>query len=392
MSNSYFFLIGRTPDLSLQELQALVPDQTVQEVSPELLQVELADDAVAVSLFNQLGGALKVMKDVGRFHDITEEAILDTLAAYLAQFPKPTFAIAEFNRNNYPKIELQFIKNRLKERNVSSRFVEGSRSGLSAAVLTHHSVIEMNLIQILDDVLFTQTLASQDIDDWTRRDRSKPYSDRKKGMLPPKLARMMLNLGRGDWQTVHQADEPAKPLSVVYDPFCGSGTVLLEALMLDLPVIGSDLDKDSVAGTQNNLDWFSETYQKQIAGRVFYCDATNVTPDQFERKVDLIVTEPFLGKPTPQLAQLPNIYKGLEKLYWGTFRQWTKILAEGAVIVIVFPYVDMEKHVFSLEKLIDKLADLGYTPVSEPILYHRPLAVVQRQVWQFVFKKPVKTK
>jgi tRNA G10 N-methylase Trm11 len=205
-------------------------------------------------------------------------------------------------------------------------------------------------------------------------------------MLPPKLARMMLNLGRGAWQAAHATEDTAK-LTSVYDPFCGSGTVLLEALMLNFDVMGSDLDKDSVTGTQENLDWYCETYQQQVNSHVFYSDATNVTLDQVHQKIELIVTEPFLGKPTPQLAQLPNIYKGLEKLYWGVFRQWTKILADRAVVVIIFPYVQMEKHTFSLENLIDKLAELGYTPVSEPILYHRPLAVVQRQVWQFVYDK-----
>ncbi|CAN5303339.1 TRM11 family methyltransferase [soil metagenome] len=399
MSNTFFFLIGRTPELSVQEIQALVPTELTR-VTDELVSVELEDDETAIRLFYQLGGSLKVMKQVGRFHLLDEETLLDYITAYLAQFPKPTFGIAELNRNNIAKIEPQFIKNRLKVRNVPSRFIEGSRTGLGAAVLTHQNLIELNVIRIDEDTLFTHTLASQDIDDWTLRDRSKPYSDRKKGMLPPKLARAMVNIARGNWQKIEKNKEKVvkstKP--VLYDPFCGSGTVLLEGLMLDLAVVGSDLDKDAVFGTQSNLDWFARTYKKNEEGPVvrqgnaFFSDATQASVDLLGSKVDLIVTEPFLGKPSPQEAQMPNIFKGLEKLYWGTFRQWTKILQEDAVIVMVFPYVEFGKHAYSLESLIDKLKDLGYTPLSEPIMYARPLAVVQRQVWQFVFHKQVNSR
>jgi len=388
MSNTYYFLIGRTPELSIQELKSVLPDQELIQFTEELVRAELESDEQAMTLFKQLGGSLKVMKQVGVFNLVDEESLLDYIAAYLAQFPKPTFAIAEINRQNIPKIENQFIKNRLKARNISSRFIEGSRSGLTAAVLTHQDLIELVIIRMDEDTMFTHTLATQDIDDWTRRDRVKPYADRKKGMLPPKLARMMTNLARGNWKR-EQRLTPLSQLKTpfLYDPFCGSGTVLLEALMLELPVSGSDIDQDAVRDTQNNLDWFSQMYQSQIEAAVFYSDATLVTSEQLKTLVDLLVTEPFLGKPNPQEIQLPNIFKGLEKLYWGAFRQWTKILADQAVLVIIFPYVEAGKTVYALEKLIDKLAVLGYTPVSEPIMYHRPQAVVQRQIWQFVFHK-----
>lgn len=391
MLNTYYFLIGRTPELSIQEIKAVVGEKAVISVEHELAQVEIeADEEKAIGFFYKLGGSLKLMKQVGRFHQVDEETLLDYIAAYLAQFPKPTFAIAEINRNNIAKIEPQFVKNRLKSRGISSRFIEGSRGGLTAAVLTHQNLVELNIIQDGEDVIFTHTLASQDIDDWTKRDRSKPYADRKKGMLPPKLARMMLNLAQGAWNL--QPENQTGKTPTVYDPFCGSGTVLLEGRMLGLDVIGSDLDKDSVFGAQANLNWYSMNYRQDFQGKVFYSDATNVTEDMLGQKVDLIVTEPFLGKPSPIESQLPNIFKGLEKLYWGTFRQWTKIVKDGGVIVMIFPYVKFEKYAYSLESLIDKLKVLGYTPLSEPIIYARPQAVVQRQVWQFVFHKQVNSR
>jgi tRNA G10 N-methylase Trm11 len=60
------------------------------------------------------------------------------------------------------------------------------------------------------------TIACQDIDAYTKRDTSKSR-DMVVGMMPPKLAQIMINL----------ATEGRK--EIIYDPFCGLGTILIEA-------------------------------------------------------------------------------------------------------------------------------------------------------------------
>lgn len=383
MSHLYFFLLGRTPELSKRELVAVLPGKEFKSISPEMEAVELENDEEARKVFASLGGSLKVMRDDGKFTSVTDEELHTYAAAFLAQYPRPTFAIAEFGRETLPKIELQVIKNKLKKRDLGSRFIEGPRSGLSAAVLLHKEVIELNIIKVGEITYFAQTVSVQNIDDWTRRDRGKVYADRKKGMLPPKVARIMVNLGLGRWQ---ESASDAAP--VIYDPFCGSGTVLIEGLMRGAEVVGSDLDIEAVAGSRDNLEWFDKTYQQtEKKWNVFHSDVSAAKPEQFPQKPNLIVTEPFLGKQTPQPTQLAGMFKGLEKLYLGAFKQWTKILQPNAVVIIIFPYVDAGKQQFSLEGMIDKLRTVGYTPMSEPVMYHRPEAVVQRQIWEFKFTK-----
>jgi tRNA G10 N-methylase Trm11 len=374
----YYFLLGRTPELSLQELHALIGSDP-QITFSGLAGFDLESEDAAINIFQKTGGCLKVLKDEGQFESPSEEELVEYSAAFFAQFDRPTFAIAELNRNNKPKIDLGKVKRLLKERNISSRFIESPREGLSAAVLLHQDVIELTIVQTEDKIVFARTLAVQDIDDWTLRDREKPYSDRKKGMLPPKLARIMVNLA------LDQQKLDKTPL--VYDPFCGTGTVLLEAMMSDCDVVGSDLDPDSVMGTQNNLVWFDKVYQKQLTHQVFVADAAKAELAQLPRKANFIVTEPFLGKQTPNPTQLPNIFKGLEKMYIGVFKQWTRLLEDRAKVVIVFPYVKAGKQQFSLENIIDKLKQLGYTASFSPIVYSRPDAVVQRQIWVFEYSK-----
>lgn len=382
---TYFFLLGRTPELSLRELQAVLGFENVRQLAPQIAETDLEDDAAAQKLFAQLGGSLKVLKKEGEFLSLTHEDLHKYVVAYLAQFPKPHFAIAEIGRENIPQIVIEDLKKDLKKRDISSRFIEGPKEGLSAAILLHHkNVIELNVIKVGEQTFFARTISVQDIDNWTIRDREKPYADRKKGMLPPKLARIMVNLAIGQDQTP----------KTLYDPFCGSGTVLIEAAMLGECVkktFGSDLDKNAVQGTKTNMEWLAQRYMLPLNFHIFMTDASQVTPEHTHEPIDLIVTEPFLGKPTPLPTQLPNIFKGLEKMYLGVFKQWTKILQKHAKVVMIFPYVEagnpQHPQVFSLEGMIDKLRALGYTPDSEPVMYARPQAIIQRQIWVFTFDK-----
>jgi tRNA G10 N-methylase Trm11 len=170
---------------------------------------------------------------------------------------------------------------------------------------------------------------------------------------------------------------------LVYDPFCGTGTILAEALFMGCQVVGSDLDNEAVKGTEDNLKWLQDTYDLRGQVQLFVSDVSQVRPAQFPAKVEYIVTEPFLGKQTPRPDQVANIFKGLSKLYLGAFKAWTSILADQARIVIIFPRIILGKHTADLKSLIDKLAPLGYTIESEPLNYHRPRAVVERDIYIF---------
>lgn len=382
--DKYLFLLGRTPELSVRELVSCQLEGKLLTAQVYQVERDSDDETRLVEQFNQLGGSLKLLKVVGEFGDLTEEALAKYVVAYFAQFERPTFAVGELYRDHLPKLQPSDIKQALKAQGVSSRFIESPRDGLSASVLLHQEVEELLVIRLDDQqTLFAKTLAVQDIDEWTVRDRQKPYADRKKGMLPPKVARMMVNTGVGELARASDATP------VLYDPFCGSGTVLMEGMMLGHQVVGSDLDQIAVAGTTANLQWLQETYDLAGEYTVFQADATHVEASQLDEKPNLIVTEPFLGKPKPASHQLPNIFRGMEKLYLGAFRQWRTLLQDNSIIVIIFPYAQDGQAIFSLESIIDKLATLGYTPTSDPSLYHRPQAVIQRQVWTFQFKKSV---
>ncbi len=383
----FFYQLGNTPDLSYSELAALVPATQLSRFAQHLASVELPSEEDAYQLLEKLGGTVKVFTHLKTIpaHTKPEEVqdeVVRLLMDILPGAETTTFNVAELGRDHLPPLSLPEIKHELKKEGVVGHYRSGSRSGLSASVLLHHKLVEIVVASTAQGIVFGQTIGIQDIDDWTVRDRSKPYADRKKGMLPPKVARMMVNLALG----TTAADAQKR----VYDPYCGSGTVLFEAALRGFSVIGSDLDPAAVQGTRANLDWFSKTYPEtaHLSATLFIADAARVTLNEVSRPVEFIVTEPFLGKQTPQPAQLPNIFRGLHKQYWSAFRAWSHFLADEAKVVIVFPLVTVDQTTYSLESLIDKLAPLGYTISSDPILYHRPMAVIQRQIMVFSFKKP----
>src|SRR5690606_17222265 len=139
--------------------------------------------------------------------------------------------------------------------------------------------------------------------------------------------------------------------------------------------------------TLQNLEWLSQTYELRRTFGVVQGEAAKVQPPA---AVSHLVTEPSLGKPRPTPKQLPNIYRRLEKQYLGALKHWRSMLTDRARPVALFPLVEIggkRSNRFSLEALIDKLQGLGYTTLSEPVLYHRPQAVVQRQLYQFEFSK-----
>ncbi len=391
--NKYFFHLGNTPELSITELESVMPKTKITSIHHDLVMAELESDDQASTLMQVLGGTVKIMKMIAEKPGTSPSQIEAVLAQILFETrdseDKVHFSVAELGRDHLPVIDIRDIKNELKNLGLKSRYVEGSRRGLSASVLLHTSKVrEIFVIQTSDSVFLAETIAIQNIDEWSKRDRSKPYADRRKGMLAPKVARMMINLAIGEWNLEGERIENPP---VILDPFCGTGTILIEGLIRDCSVIGADLDQEAVEGSRQNLSWLEGNYEFSGSYQVLKQDATKITLPN-DQKADYLITEPFLGKPKPNPAKLPYIFRGLEKLYLGAFKNWTKILNPGAQVVIVFPKVIIDvkgkEQVYSLSSLIDKLSKLGYTTRSQPILYHRPQAVVQREIYRFTYQKP----
>lgn len=376
MSKPLCALLGSAPLLACTELEYVLGQQA-ESPNPQYCVFPEPPELDLPALQERVGGTVKFVTLEVQCRDNSTEAVTEAATEYLHGLnePKVTFALGEWGRDHLPVVSIYPIKEKLQSYGVKVRFMEDSRAGLSTALLSHKKVDEIIILSWRDETWLGHTRTVTQPDVWSERDRGKPYADRKKGLLPPKVARMMTNIAIG------QTPDPEQ--GKLYDPFCGSGTVLMEARTLGLSVLGSDLDPEAITGTRTNLEWQDAREGELPAVNLQVADVTHARwPNNTIR---WIVTEPFLGKLKPDSAELANLFRGLHKLYWGAFRHWATVCKTETDIVIVLPAVQSGKNRFSLKELIDKVGTLGYTIVSGPWPYHRPDAVTEREIYHFRF-------
>lgn len=388
----YLFVLGRASKLCQTELKAVLAREKITFriifTSAEILHITTSQSISVDYLIKTLGGTIKIAEVAGVVNNRDEETMVDKLATLIKRRikegePKISFGLNGYNgiRINVLKQWNKEVKERLEKTGLMTRFIlptEGTV--LSSVVVKKQKVFEIIIIDESGKLVLARALVVQDFEGWGKRDFGRPQSDPHTGMLPPKVARMMVNLAIN-----HQL--ATNPL--VLDPFCGTGTILAEAMIVGCRVIGSDQSLEAVNKTKRNLDWLISQYSS-ISGskyNLLQVDATHISGTLPRGSVDAIVTEPYLGptietgylKLEPQ--KLKNIILGLEKLYIGCFRDWWKVLAPGGQVVIALPSFRIGEKEFFVKKPIDIRENLGYTLLTGPYQYNRPQAIVIRNIY-----------
>ena len=108
-----------------------------------------------------------------------------------------------------------------------------------------------------DKIIIARTKKVQDITDYTDRDRNRPKRDAYVGMLPPKLAQIIINLASGNNQIAGKR---------LLDPFCGTGVIPQEALLMGFDVYGTDIEQKMIDYSQINIEWLKS--RRNIKGNV----------------------------------------------------------------------------------------------------------------------------
>lgn len=359
----YFFL-GNTPDLSLLELTTIFANEFLL-VSKE---IAVYDKELDASIFPKLGGTRKIAQELA---SVTEKTLESSLVEIIkADDGGKNIAITSYGSKDLQPISLSNIKKAVLEfRPV--RFVSMDTDEHELLMLSHQHVSEFNVIPKDDKLVIAKTTWIYDAEDWVSRDRNKPYRDIKRGMLPPKVARIMVNLATG-----------GKSGLTVADPFCGTGTVLSEAIMVGCNVFGSDTNPEAIPGTKSNLEWLLSTPQLPSREyRLSIADATHF--DEVVKSVDCIATEPFMGpllddRNPSTLDKIKNIAKGLDKLYRGAFKAFAKTLPQKGRVVMSIPVFHVYGRVIPTIS-IDTLEMLGYNYISA-VPYSKPGAAVVRNI------------
>ncbi len=335
---TYLFILGNAPELAFAELKSFVISP--QKIASNLVTGET--DMDPSKLMKILGGTVKIA-------EILPEDVK------LSEIIKGDFGISDFTGKVDLPVLCKDIKNETGKRFVLPR--NGQRE-LSSVVVAKQKLTEIVLAQNL----MAKTVAVQDFEDWGKRDYGRPEAEGHIGMLPPKVARMMVNIGvRG-----LSAD------STVLDPFCGTGTILMEAFESGLKALGSDIDPKQIERSRKNLAWLGKTAELIIS------DARII--NRKVSRVDAIVTEPDLGA-NNRSGKPAGDY--LQKLYLDCLDNWKSILPPLGRVVIALPSTRENSNL--VKTVIDKAKLLGYSLEQGPYEYYRPQAVVRRSICIFVY-------
>jgi precorrin-6B methylase 2 len=195
--------------------------------------------------------------------------------------------------------------------------------------------------------------------------------------MSPRLAQVLLNLaGLRQGQTV-------------LDPFCGTGTILVEAYIRGLRCLGIDSSASRVQDARQNLQWSG-------GGREGY-DIRKGDARELHRllrgtKVGAIVTEPVLLPrldARPRTATASELVETAGEVYSDAFASMASSIQPGGRIVIVVPVVQTiegEEVALRLEgrKLGLKLYQPGPTGFEYPVrLSFESTRWVRRGVYVF---------
>lgn len=405
----YAFILGRVYSLSVAELVAVLEKSDVSlnltgeplkilEASEEVLIIETEKPLNVDRLQKKLGGIIKILEVI----DIIKKREQDSINFALKHYFKPSVLKKQFFKEYKGKMQFgvsiyildmallqrpsqnisnktpqsfnsvfaepkrlgMMIKNALTDAGQSIRLVlpEYNSLSLASVVVTKNLLLqkgaEICILAAQNNIFTAKTLTVQDFEDYGRRDYQRPVRDEKQGMVPPKVAQIMLNLSG------------CKNGDTILDPFCGIGTLVQEGLLLGFRMIGSDINAAAIKGSEQNLEWFRNRY-KVAPGKygVEVCDAKKISGliSKSTQKVSAIVTEgtlgPIYGK-YPKPEEIQKNFKDLGKLYTESFTDFAKFLAKGARIIMCVPAYRKTRDQYEMFPSLDFAGPLGYNLVD----------------------------
>lgn len=385
-------ILGRQPALGVAELESIYGAEHIRPLNGHAL-LDIPAEEIN---FKRLGGTIKIARVLAELPDTKWPALakylIDKIPQHLKLVPEGKFtlgvslygitaSVPEINRANLE------VKKMIKKNGRPVRVVPNKSPALNSAQvlhnqLTHKGSWELIYVKNNNKTLLAQTLFVQDIDAYAARDQARPARDARVGMLPPKLAQIIVNLAIG--QVDKDLDDKTRVR--LLDPFCGTGVILQEALLMGYSVMGTDIDERMVGYSQKNSRWlFGRHPALEGSVDIEPADATSYTWPGFS----CVATETFLGRPLAKLpneADLKQIISDTNTIIKKFLKNLAPQLKPGRQICLAVPAWRRPDGRLIKLPLIDQLTDMGYNYMDfeharrEELVYFRENQVVARQL------------
>ena len=407
----FAFILGREYKLSLAELIHIFGQQNLRDFNEEIAIFELEKlDSKAILM---LGGTTRIIQIMS---ETTPESFATDAIGILSKKEKNSkfsFALAAFGLK-FPLADAGMRIKKTLAKNFSVRLLNAKNENIHSAVFKREKLAktgtEISLIHIAEKNYLGFSLACQDIDAYSRRDTAK-NRDMVTGMMPPKLVQMMINFLSENTQK-----------NGVYDPFCGLGTTLIEAVNRGITtVFGSDISPEMVTNSEESLNNFiaeEKKWQERIkaaggtpqkdfsnlVARIFPLDATIIEKAFVDEKIPKninIISEGYLGRIMRKEEMTQDIVfserRAISRLYEKFFQSLARAKFSGE-IVMSFPFWKVqnvyvfleniseivEQNGFKIESLLPRELELNTKNGS--LLYRRESQNVGREIIKIVKK------
>lgn len=375
-------ILGRQPEIGLAELESLYGGQHIRPAAgAAFLDIPAGDIN-----FKRLGGTIKVAQILDTLNADTwpevRSYLLKVVPEHLKKRPEGKFTLGlSLYGFNVPANDINKTALAIKKASGRSlRVVPNKTAELSSAQVLHNQLTrrgawELVLFKNKNQTFLAQTFFVQDIDDYAARDQARPARDARVGMLPPKLAQILINL----------ANPPAKAL--VLDPFCGTGVLLQEALLMGYDALGTDLEPRMIDFSSRNLKWLKDRFPG-LPGAVELAvgDATN---HHWSGNIGAVATEVYLGRPlgsVPSPDKLQDIIQDVNTILRKFLKNLADQLKPGTPICLAVPAWQIGPGKFKTLPVLDKLTDMGYNLTkfehvgNQDLIYYRENQIVARQL------------
>lgn len=272
MKKLFFLVSGEHETLPFSEIKAILEAENFQyEILEKLTQVlRLRADPKCMEAIKRRAaltraGAIEIFKCQAEYAEIIRELSQAPLEDYLK--PREEFVV-RVKRVAGSSKHLSTLQLERKLGEVILGKVEDVKVNLFNPQKTFFGVLTQNTF-----IFGLKHIEIQPKGFMERRPKNKPFFH--PSAMPPKLSRCMVNLAR------------AKASSLFLDPFCGTGSLLIEAKLIGCRTVGCDVKRLMVEGTRRNMEFFGlEPEGLAVA---------DARKPPF-RRVDCVATDPPYGR------------------------------------------------------------------------------------------------
>lgn len=388
-------ILGRQPALGMAEFEAVFGSERTKWLSDQAALIDT--DSFAIDRFGGTQKAGRIVAELpsGDWHRVSMKIVRTYLQAWSTCNGKMTVGLSAYGFDISAR-EVQktgiILKQKLKAHGVSLRLLPNSEPALNTATSHHNKLghannkVELLIVRARSGrVVIAESIGTQNISAYAARDQGRPMRDAFVGMLPPKLAQIMINLAPLSREK-HEENTPR-----LLDPFCGTGVILQEAALMGLGVYGTDLSEKMIRYSRDNLTWLQDSHHIRFD---WYLHEGDAIETQWQQPIDIVVCESYLGQPfsaPPSPDKLDQVRRNCDLIIGKFLENLAPQIKTGTPLCIAVPAWRNGTGQFTHLPSTNKLMQHGFVRhkfnhvKDDDLLYYREDQIVAREL--LVLKK-----